>query len=140
MPVRFHPEKKRVGSKERGSRGLFRDKSNNRGNGLWLIDEGASSSFSLCEKGRFVARRKRVVSASKSARGSPRKEERNVRFGDSIYVKSVDRLPSRWIKWRGDQTLCKAVESFAKLIRIHPALERIIGEFGKIRRVEEWYS
>lgn len=75
-----------------------------------------------------------------NSRGSPRKEERNVRFGDSIYVKSVDRLPSRWIKWRGDQTLCKAVESFVKLIRIHPALERIIGEFGKIRRVEEWYS
>lgn len=29
------------GERERGR--LFRDKSNNRGNGLWLIDEGASS-------------------------------------------------------------------------------------------------
>lgn len=66
-----------------------------------MADRRGCVLFSLCEKGRFVARRKRVVSASKS----PRKEERNVRFGDSIYVKSVDRLSSRWIKRRGDQTL-----------------------------------
>lgn len=91
------------GERERGR--LFRDKSNNRGNGLWLIDEGASS----CREGAIRCQEGTRCLASKFPRIPLQGEECSIWRFD--WRESVNRLS--WIKHS------RIRRSGGELIRIH---------------------
>lgn len=113
-------ESPRRRERERGR--LFRDKSNNRGNGLWLIDEGASS----CREGAIRCQEGTRCLASKFPRIPLQGEECSIWRFD--WRESVNRLS--WIKHS------RIRRSGGELIRIHSSgvREDYKESFGKFER------